>query len=66
MNHLEYYRYYETYISSDCQCSDCEKALTDDNCDFDVTDADTGEYVCDECIEADPPADEELNNEKTI
>ena len=53
MNHLEYYRYYETLSNpASCSCADCNKDLTDDNCDFDVTDEETGEYVCDECAES--------------
>ena len=52
MNHLQYYRYYETLNDDgndgDCPC--CGDTITDRNCNYDVTDAETGDYVCDDCI----------------
>ena len=51
MNHLEYYRYYERTGNEDhgC-CSDCKVTISDSNCNYDVTDEQTGEYVCVECM----------------
>lgn len=54
MNHLDYYRYYEALNSDDeihGECPYCGEAITDRNCNYDVTDDETGDYVCVECQE---------------
>jgi len=49
MNHLEYYRYYESIDDDDHICIECESP-----CDGDISD-DEGYPVCEECFEKGDP-----------